>query len=113
VPFNPVYSQAFIEYTPDTPNQNFLVPAGYTAVIRQVSCSQNIGGFIFYVNYQNDLTAPLVQIFQGAQDGVSNYVGAEGRWVVPGGGNIYAAVSELGSAISMYVGGYLLVNDEP
>lgn len=99
-----------MEYTPAAPNQTFEVPEGFTAVIRQVSCSQNIGGFIFYVDIQNSEAAPYVQIFQGAQDGVSNYVSGEGRWVCPGGGIITAAVSELGSAISMYVGGYLLRN---
>lgn len=106
--YSPVFSAPFVQYTPSTPNQSFLVPEGFTAVIRQASCSQNIGGFIFYVYIQDSEAAPALDLIVLAQEGVANYVEAQGRWVVPGGGIITAALSELGSSCSMYVGGYLL-----
>jgi len=108
--YSPVFSQAFIEYTPLTPNQTFEVPSGFTAVIRQVSCYQDIGAYVFYVDIQNSSIAPFVTVFAGHQEGDVNYVAGEGRWVCPEGGIITAAVDTLGTQVSMYVGGYLLRN---
>lgn len=106
----PVYSAAFIEYTSDAPNASFEVPPGYTAVIRQVSAAQNIGGWTFAVVIQNSEIAPELTVYEGAQDGAINYVAQEGRWVCPGGGIISVSLSSLGSSVSVYVGGYLLVD---
>jgi hypothetical protein len=110
VAFSPVYSAAFIEYTPETPNQQFLVPPGFTAVVRQCSCYQNIGAFLFYCEIQNSEDAPALVFFAGHQEGDVNYVSGQGRWVCPENGVITAAVDTIGTTISMYVGGYLLRN---
>lgn len=107
---NPVWSQAFIQYGPSAGNTQFEVPTGYTAVVRQLSCVQNAGGFIFQMILQDSEEAPGVYVYEGAQVGTASYVGTEGRWVCPGGGIITLACSSIGSDIYMYAGGYLLAN---
>lgn len=108
--YSPVFSAAFIEYTPETRGNTFLVPAGFTAVVRECSCFQDIGAFLYTVDIQNDLAAPALTVFAVVQTGVVNYVRGEGRWVVPGGGQITAEVDTYGDDCNMYVGGYLLRN---
>lgn len=103
-----VFSQAFILYTASTPNSSFIVPAGYTAVVRQISVAQDIGDWYAYVNIQDSEAAPVLTIWIDTALAVVNYTSAEGRWVVPGGGVISLGFQTLGSVPSGYVGGYLL-----
>ena len=112
MPFSPVYSSAFIEYTAETPNSSFAVPEGFTAVIRQLSLYQEIGGWVGECYIQNSEEAPGVVIWAGSAVGAVGYLATEGRWVCPGGGVITIAVSELGTSPSFYCGGYLLTNTE-
>lgn len=107
---NPVWSSPFIQYTSETPNTQYEVPAGFTAIIRQISGYQSAGGFVMYVIIQDSSAAPGLFIWSGGQAGVANYVGVEGRWVVPEGGIITAEFSELFDSPCMYVGGYLIRN---
>lgn len=99
-----------VQYTSSTPNSSFEVPAGYTAVVRQWSCYQDIGGFIFYVVIYDSEDAPGITVVGAAQTGVVNFVSGEGRWVVPAGGFVNIGFSELGDNVQAYVGGYLLTN---
>lgn len=108
--YSPVFSQPFIEYISSEPNTSFAVPEGYTAVIRQVSGYQDVGGWILYVYGRNSLAADAIVLCQLAQVGDFNYAAQEGRWVVPGGGEIEITISSLGSGPCFYVGGYLLRN---
>lgn len=108
--YSPVFSVPFVTYTPSTPNTSYLVPDGYTAVVRQVSGWQEIGGWIIYLNVQDSEAAPAMTVASQGADGVSNGVMFEGRWVCPGGGIISVAWTELGSHPNFYVGGYLLRN---
>lgn len=107
---NPVYSAQFILYTADTPNNEYIVPDGFTAVIRQISGYQAAGGWILQVNIQNSLIAPPVVIAVLNQEGVVNYVSTEGRWVVPEGGLMEVFFTTIGSTPTVYVGGYLIRN---
>jgi hypothetical protein len=104
----PVYSTQFILYTPETPNPEYLVPEGYLAVVRQVLCSQNVGGYILQLQVADNPDAPLAVIWTGAADGVANSVAQEMRVVVPWPGLISVNLSEIGSGVGIYVGGYLL-----
>lgn len=108
--YSPVYSGAFIQYTPSTPNTAFDVPEGFTAVIRQISAAQDIGGWILNVFIQDSEAAPGLVIAELGQVGSVNYAAQEGRWVCPGGGIISVSLTELGSDVAIYVGGYLLRN---
>lgn len=107
-----VYSSAFIEYTAETPNNSFAVPEGFTAVVRQLSCYQEIGAYDFQVYIQNSAEAPALIIW--AVTGVSAITSeaTQGRWVVPGEGIITVIASAIGSSPSFYAGGYLLRNDD-
>lgn len=109
--YKPVYSVQFVVYNDDAPNTDFLVPSGFTAVIREMSCYQTIGEFAFQVSIANVYGGPGVVIFRQTQAGVDNYVEKQGHWVVPGEGQIHTAVSTIAAGCSMYVGGYLLRND--
>jgi hypothetical protein len=113
MPYSPVYSAPFIQYTPDTPNGSFAVPAGFTAVVRQISIVQGIGGYSWACNIQDSEAAPELTIAAGTDIGVNVVDAREGRWVVPGGGIISAIASAVGDSVSIYVGGYLLTNIEP
>lgn len=106
----PVYSAAFVEYTPDTPNESFLVPEDYTAVLRYASVVQNIGAYNVLMGIANAEDAPVLDVWQVADIGVGSMAMWEGRVVIPGGGYIQMNVSAAGSSISMYCGGYLLAN---
>lgn len=108
--YSPVFSQPFIEYIESEPNTEFAVPDGYTAVVRQISGYQDVGGWILYLYLRNSPSADAIVATQLAQVGDFNYAATEGRWVVPGGGIIQISISSLGSGPSFYVGGYLLRN---
>lgn len=108
--YSPVFSAAFIQYTSAEPNGAFDVPAGFTAVIRQISAAQDIGGWILTVYIADVAGGPGLKIAEIGQTGSVNYVAQEGRWVVPGGGAIAMDLSSLGSDVHVYVGGYLLRN---
>lgn len=111
--YSPVFSAAFIEYTPDTPNLAFDVPDGFTAVIRQISVVQDIGAYNFDCAIANGPGAPYLTIDYAAGIGAFSLHAAQGRWVVPGGGSIIVGVTSLGVHPSIYVGGYLLTNSLP
>lgn len=108
--FSPVFSAPLIEYTPSTPNTQFEVPPGFTAVVRQVSCFQDIGGWILTILFQDSMAAPALTVVQLGASVFLNYAAQEGRWVIGEGGIITASLDSLGSATSIYVGGYLLRN---
>lgn len=104
----PVYSSPFIQYTSETPNDQYEVPSGFTAVIRQISIAQPDLATGWWVYIQDSPEAPGLTIATGELSGFMNYGAAEGRWVVPEGGIITVNLESLGSTPSCYVGGYLL-----
>lgn len=108
--YSPVFSQPFIQYTAGTPNTTYLVPAGFTAVVRQISIWQNIGGYNFSCFIQDSEAAPGITIAGLNDVGITSSQSIEGRWVVGAGGVIGIYFSELGSEPQAYVGGYLLRN---
>lgn len=108
--YSPVFSAPFIQFTTPAPNAEYQVPAGFTAVVRQWSCYQDIGGWVMKVGIVDAAGAPELTIVEAGQAGDFNYVAGTGRWVVPGGGYILLSLSSLGSDTSAYVGGYLLRN---
>ena len=108
--YSPVFSQAFIQYTSETPNTRFDVPTGFTAIVRQISCYQDIGAYLLETYIADSDAAPGLTISELEQSGGLNYVQQEGRWVVPGGGYIAISLSPLGTSPQVYVGGYLLRN---
>ena len=111
--YSPVYSVPFIFYTETTPNTQFDVPAGQTAVIRQFSAVQNIGGYFVALLIATGLGGPETQVINGEALGADNSYQLSGRWVVPGGGYMRVGFSTLGSSFNVYVGGYLLPNNVP
>jgi hypothetical protein len=112
MPFSPVYSQPFIQYTTSTPNAQFEVPVGFTAIVRQITVIQNIGAYTATVYIQDSLAAPAITIAQQAGIGVDTIWDQQGRWVCPGGGYITLGLSTVGGSTSAYVGGYLLQNSD-
>jgi len=108
--YSPVYSAAFILYNQEAPNTTFEVPDGFTAVVRQISGVQNIGGFILWLAIQDSIDAPEVIVYGAGQVGDFNSVQQEGRWVVAAPGIITLYFSETGSSFHAYAGGYLIRN---
>jgi len=108
--YSPVFSAAFIQYTASTPNSEFEVPAGFTAVVRQVSAYQDIGGYDLGVFLQDDADAPTLQFVSLKDVDIATCTYWEGRIVVPETGIISILWSELGATPQFYVGGYLLRN---
>lgn len=108
--YSPVYSTQFIVYTNETPNTQFDVPAGNTAVIRYWSVQQDIGGYSFTLAALNSVDAPQYTLDYSEDIGVGLVYRNSGRIVVPGGGIIGIGLSAVGSNTSIYVGGYLLQN---
>lgn len=104
----PVWSVPFIQYTPASPNTLFAVPAGYTAVARWGSVSQNIGGYNASWWLRDAEDSPNNTFWAGNSVGIYETAVFEGRVVVPGGGYLGLYFSELGSTPNAYLGGYLL-----
>lgn len=107
---NPVYSQPFILYSTDTPNLSFAVPAGYTAIIRQLSAAQPAVAFSLALIMQLSEDAPYIFLVFEEATGLYNTLLLEGRWVVPEGGIITIDPTALGDSLTVYVGGYLIAN---
>jgi len=108
--YSPVFSAQFIVYTDSTPNTEYEVPAGFTAVVRQLSffSSVSAAGWEFAIN--NTLGAPLCVIAGNSELGVLVFDNIEGRWVVPETGTMELFFSGPSSGVSFYAGGYLLRN---
>jgi hypothetical protein len=111
VGYSPVYSTPFIEYTPSTPNNSFDVPDGATAIIRQITCVQNVGGYALSTYIQNSGAAPALLIDYEEGIGINVVYQKELRVVCVGGGIITVDLTAVGTAVSVYVGGYLLTNN--
>lgn len=109
--YSPVYSVPFILYTPSTPNTSFLVPSGYSAVVRQISGYQNIGGWTLETIIAGEGAPDGITISFIGQAGALNYGTEQGHWAVPEDYYIEINFSELGSSFSCFVGGYLLRNN--
>jgi len=108
--YSPVYSQAFITYAAATPNNAFAVPSGATAIIREFTAIQDIGGYDADLNIQDSEEAPYVLVWRLKDIGIATSADWQGRIVVPGGGIITVIASALGDTPFFYVGGYLLQN---
>jgi hypothetical protein len=106
-----VYSQPFLQYGSGGGSLDYEVPEGFIAVIRQFSVYNDIGGNDVSLGIRDSPEAPYCFITGVVDFGVGNFYSEEGRWVVPGGGEIQAFVESLGTSTSVYVGGYLLVDD--
>jgi hypothetical protein len=106
----PVYSQGFIYYVDGAPNTSFLVPDGFTAVVRQISIVIGFSSSVVSVNVQESATAPAVAICAVELTGAIQQEQGEGRWVVNEGGIISVYQQTLGIDCTIYVGGYLLRN---
>jgi len=110
VAYSPVYSAAFIQFTPSTPNNAFYVPDGYTAVLRYASATQDIGAYNWSLSIQDSIDAPTLVIYQATDIGENQTSTWAGRVVLPAPGIITTDLSSVGDAVSIYVGGYLLKN---
>ena len=111
--YSPVYSAQFILYSASSPNEQFQVPAGYTAVVRQISYFVEASASFFSVNVANSSIAPETAIDGRTITGLLTSEHVSGHWVVPGGGFIVLYVQDVGSQPTVYVGGYLLTNSVP
>lgn len=108
--YSPVFSQGFIYYTQSTPNTEFAVPAGFTAVVREFDVWEEAGEAVAWMGVQLSGEAPFVNVASLEPAGVNSSAQWTGRVVVPAGGNIGIAIGELGASDTAYVGGYLLRN---
>jgi hypothetical protein len=108
--YSPVYSAQFIVSTPTVPASDFEVPAGFTAIVRFWSVSQEITDWLFQLKIQNSSIAPACIVVNENQIGINTYISGDVRVVVPGGGFITYYLSSVGEVPFVYVGGYLLRN---
>jgi len=108
--YSPVFSAQFIVYTASTPNSTFVVPDGFTAVMRDASVVQDVGGYAWELNFANSEEAPVCAVDYASSLGVFEVHQWQGRVVVPAGGVIGVVFSTVGPTPSCYVGGYLLRN---
>lgn len=108
--YSPVFSAGFLYYAPDSPNEHYEVPAGFTAVMRDVAVYTTVGGVALYVAVRLASSAPFVNVIALGTAGVNSSNQWTGRIVIPAGGFIDLGVSSLGADDCAYVGGYLLRN---
>lgn len=108
--YSPVYSSAFIIYTSDTPNTEFLVPAGYTAVIRDVIWCQIAGTGVLYTRITGPGSGSPCNFLTAAATSVDATYQWTGRVVAGPGYLIDFDLDAIGISDNVYVGGYLLKN---
>lgn len=103
-----IYSAPLLQYSAASPITEFEVPAGFVAVVRQISYCVTVSSSEFSVNFQDSIDAPAFAIDIRTISGTLTTEHYEGRWVCPEGGIISLYVSSIGSQPFVYVGGYLL-----
>ena len=106
-----VYSSQFILYTDATPNTQFIVPEGFTAVVRQYTLFTYIGAAVSQLEFQNSDEVPATTVAALSVEGAGVYVEGQGRFVLPGGGTMTIINTVEGTGAHIYVGGYLLRDD--
>lgn len=111
--YSPVFSAPFIYYTDSTPNTEFEVPAGFTAVVRQITAVCEAGGLALTASIQDAGVGPPIVFFAKSVFGVFEYVAQELRVVAPENSLIELSLSSEALATAVYVGGYLLQNTLP
>ena len=111
--YSPVYSAQFINYTDTAPNQSFTVPAGFTAVVRQITIICELGGMVATVSFKNSSVAPANLFYYVSLAAVFSYAQQQLHVVVPENGEILLGLTALDLATACYVGGYLLTNTAP
>jgi hypothetical protein len=108
VAYSPVYSSPFIVYTPATPNEEFEVPAGYVADIREIDMYTSLGGGKLIVAFGDPVSGWYCNFASLYVAGVATSAQWTGHVVVPAGNIIALDVAALGVDDCAYVGGYLL-----
>lgn len=108
--YSPVFSQPFIEYTSETPNREFLVPAGFTAVVRDVEYFTEIGDTLAWMisGAEGAGFGTIFAAFNTLAIFASNHW--EGRVVAPEGYLLTMTAEGIDDTFTGYCGGYLLRN---
>jgi hypothetical protein len=89
------------------------VPAGYTAVVREMDVYTGLGASEFALNIQDSDEAPLLTLAAIKTAGLAQSAQWQGRGVVSAGGTISIYQFTLGVEATCYVGGYLLTGVFP
>lgn len=108
--YSPVYSAQFVVHHSGDPLVPFIVPDGYTAVVRDFTAYSAAGGAIVQLYIQDAAEAPALIVAQIGELGVAAYGQWTGRVVIPAPGIISYGITEVGAEAAVYVGGYLLRN---
>jgi hypothetical protein len=108
--YSPVFSSQFIVSTEAEGYPSFLVPAGFTAVVRDFSIFSTASVELAQLFIQNSDAAPAVCCASLATASAPAYAQWQGRVVCPEGGTISVTLEFVFGAPDLYVGGYLLRN---
>lgn len=108
--YSPVYSAQFVVRNSSDPLVPFVVPDGYTAVIRDFTVYTPAAGFVAAVTIQDSAEAETVTVALITGVDVPAYGQWQGRIALPAPGIVGVSVSDIGAAADIYVGGYLLRN---
>jgi hypothetical protein len=108
--YSPVYSTAFIEHTSTTPNTEFEVPAGFTAILRDVILYTEVGDEDASVGYYTATSGERIVVCALQALAINGTAEWQGRAVVTEGETILLIADGLALYSSVYVGGYLLQN---
>lgn len=99
--------------TDTTQNQTFEVPAGFTAIVREVDVIGEASAVTFSAYIKNSSIAPACTFYLATDAGVTVHLQWTGRVCVGGGGFVGIAWSSIGVSLNAYVGGYLLSEATP
>jgi len=107
----PVYSFALIQYGGSPPTGGvFYVPAGYTAVIRDIDGIGKATGFDYFQLNLNGEPGTVPVIYQPLTTGLQT-IQWRGRLVVPQTWTIEIDPDALPGLDSVWISGYVLTND--
>jgi hypothetical protein len=108
--YSPIYSYPFVYYTGDPDDLQFLVPSGYTAVVRDMTAFASLGAGEAQLQIGPDPVDAMVTVAAITLGGADTYGQWTGRVVAPSEWVINAVANGPTSGLSIYVGGYLLRN---
>lgn len=108
--YSPVYSSQFIVRPGDQPIVPFVVPDGFTAIVRDFSIFSFavIGGVQLLI--QNSAEAEQMTAAFLSLEAAPGGAQWQGRIVLPAPGILGAQTTSVGLSIGIYAGGYLLRN---
>lgn len=108
--YSPIFSSQLILSGGGSGSTAFLVPPGFTAVVRDLQAYAAVAATLVQLQLQNSEAAPWITVVSLTLAGVGTAAQWTGRIVAPAGAQLQVISDVEAADLDLYVGGYLLRN---